>query len=155
MIFPPAMRQQMLDTLRERPDDHYVFPPEAFTRSDGRILIYTDGLAEFLHRWAYRQIVRELRPGEYLLANCMPGCQNPRHWRLSTSSKTPGPKKSRATGGLSAPQINAAKTHCPQDHEYTPDNTYTWRDSRGYLHRKCRTCTLQRTHQQHLNERTT
>lgn len=32
------------------------------------------------------------------------------------------------------------KTHCPQNHEYTPDNTYT--DKNGYRH--CRTCRRER-----------
>ncbi len=31
----------------------------------------------------------------------------------------------------------AAKTHCPQGHEYTPENTYNRKDRPG---RMCRTC---------------
>lgn len=37
------------------------------------------------------------------------------------------------------PAINAAKTHCPKGHEYTPENTY-YRE-RGWRH--CRTCKLE------------
>ena len=33
------------------------------------------------------------------------------------------------------------KTHCPQRHEYTPDNIY-WVRVNGRMHRKCRTCIL-------------
>jgi hypothetical protein len=37
---------------------------------------------------------------------------------------------------------NAAKTHCPHDHEYTPDNTIMQK-SRGKISRVCRTCRQQ------------
>lgn len=42
------------------------------------------------------------------------------------------------------------KTHCPQEHEYTADNTYY--SAKGYRH--CRTCTLagQREHRIRKNE---
>jgi hypothetical protein len=36
--------------------------------------------------------------------------------------------------------INRAKTHCPHNHEYTPDNVYM--TNKGQ--RKCKTCTLKR-----------
>ena len=35
--------------------------------------------------------------------------------------------------------FNARKTHCPQGHEYTPDNTYL---SQGGRRRQCRECVL-------------
>lgn len=35
---------------------------------------------------------------------------------------------------------NAIKTHCPQGHEYTDDNTYNWKNSRGGPIRVCKTC---------------
>jgi len=31
------------------------------------------------------------------------------------------------------------KTHCPKDHEYTPDNT-KWKTKQGYRYRVCRRC---------------
>lgn len=39
-------------------------------------------------------------------------------------------------------QLEAAKTHCPQGHEYTPTNTY--RNPNG--HRKCRACRKNKRH---------
>lgn len=36
----------------------------------------------------------------------------------------------------------ARKTHCPAGHEYTPDNTYYYRDGRS---RQCRTCAINRS----------
>jgi hypothetical protein len=32
------------------------------------------------------------------------------------------------------------RTHCPRGHEYTPDNTYTRTDKRGWTMRNCREC---------------
>lgn len=31
-------------------------------------------------------------------------------------------------------------THCPRNHEYTPENTYLYEDKRGYRMRNCKTC---------------
>lgn len=35
--------------------------------------------------------------------------------------------------------VNSLKTHCPRNHEYSPENTSWWRGSR-----KCRTCSNER-----------
>lgn len=47
-------------------------------------------------------------------------------------------------------QLAAARTHCPQGHEYTPDNVYL---SDGY--RKCRTCVKRRVNAAHARKRGT
>lgn len=39
---------------------------------------------------------------------------------------------------------NASKTHCPQKHEYTPDNIY-WRGPVGKRRRDCKTCIRERS----------
>lgn len=41
--------------------------------------------------------------------------------------------------GQGASAINAKKTHCPQGHEYTPENTII-RERDGYTGRECRIC---------------
>lgn len=40
--------------------------------------------------------------------------------------------------------LNAAKTHCPNGHEYTPDNIYWQKSKKGPPSRRCKTCTLER-----------
>lgn len=35
---------------------------------------------------------------------------------------------------------NQVKTHCPQGHEYTEQNTYRWTNSNGVTMRQCRIC---------------
>jgi hypothetical protein len=37
-------------------------------------------------------------------------------------------------------QRNSRKTHCPQGHEYTKENTLTWTSPQGHVWRLCRTC---------------
>jgi hypothetical protein len=41
---------------------------------------------------------------------------------------------------------NASKTHCPQGHPYTPENTYVYP---GKPHRMCRTCRVNYSRQYH------
>ena len=59
-------------------------------------------------------------------------CVNPHHLEPVTQAEN----KRRGNGGLNTGAKNRAKTHCPQGHEYTPDNTYT-NKSGG---RQCKRC---------------
>jgi hypothetical protein len=38
----------------------------------------------------------------------------------------------------------AKKTHCKQGHEYTPENSYTFKEKDGRTHRRCWTCQKER-----------
>jgi len=154
--FPPELREDFLAEVRAHPDAHHRFPADVYRRDDGRILVYIDGLAIFLHRWAYRKLVGPLTRRMFLLPDCVDRkCQNPYHWKPSRSSIIPreGSKPRPPAGGMSAPEINATKTHCPQGHEYTPENTYLWVDKKGNTHRKCKRCTIRRAVKQRQNER--
>jgi len=57
-------------------------------------------------------------------------CCNIKHLRVVTATVN----SLENSGGVSA--VNAAKTHCPHGHEYSPENTYT-QNGRG---RWCRVC---------------
>lgn len=52
-------------------------------------------------------------------------------------------RESSSPERIRVPNLNAQKTRCAQDHEYTPENTYI--TSRG--HRQCKTCKVERTQQ--------
>lgn len=58
-------------------------------------------------------------------------CFNPDHLEAVTH------QVNSIRGG--AGQNNATKTHCPQGHEYTPENTYIGTRATG-TYRDCRTC---------------
>jgi hypothetical protein len=82
------------------------------------------------HRYAYETLVG-LVPEEYDLDHLCRNraCVNPDHME-------PVSHKVNVLRGVSFSAINATKTHCPQGHAYTPENTRTER----YGGRRCRTC---------------
>ena len=151
---------EILEQLRDpaHKDEHIVFPRDAYEKS-GDILISRDGLRHFLHRYLWKQVVDpDLPRGQFLLAACKPtGCVNPFHRKLANATRpgeTVAERASRALGEApSGPEANRQKTHCPLGHEYSPGNTYVWRDKHGATHRKCVICTKARRARQTERER--
>ncbi|WP_199822320.1 HNH endonuclease signature motif containing protein [Streptomyces albus] len=68
-------------------------------------------------------------------------CVNPRHLQPVT-------QKTNLRRGNTLAAANAAKTHCPQGHEYTPENTYDY--GRG---RVCKTCRRESMHKYKARKR--
>jgi len=67
------------------------------------------------------------------------GCVNPHHLEPVTA-------KENTRRGHSSEATKArweAITHCPKGHEYSVDNTYTYKKD-GYRHRSCKRCTINR-----------
>lgn len=108
--------------------------------------------SERAHRVAYELMARPIPDGlriDHLCHNAdesCPGgtacrhrlCVNPTH--LEPVTQRENLLRSRLTG----PHRNAAKTHCPQGHEYSPENTYSKTTTKGYQRRECRTCRRER-----------
>jgi hypothetical protein len=81
------------------------------------------------HRWAYEHLVGPIPDGLQLDHLCRNrGCVNPDHLEPVTL----GENVRRGAAGAHL----RARTHCPQGHEYTPENTYVRAGNR----RRCREC---------------
>lgn len=88
------------------------------------------------HRWVYsmlRGVIPAARDLDHLCRNRR--CVNP--WHLEPVTR----RENLLRSPITRASINAAKTHCPRGHEYTPENTRV-RIARGT--RECRTCERER-----------
>lgn len=82
------------------------------------------------HRAAYELLVGQIPNGRELDHLCRnPSCVNPAH--LEPVVHRENMLRGDTLGGR-----NAAKTHCVNGHEFTPENTYVFPNG----HRKCRAC---------------
>jgi hypothetical protein len=83
------------------------------------------------HKVAYEAMVGPV-PGDRNLDHI---CRNRACVRLSHLQIVTG--RMNTLRGIGPTAVNARKTHCPQGHEYSPENTYRYRSWR-----RCRACHL-------------
>jgi hypothetical protein len=92
------------------------------------------------HRVAYELMKQPIPEGlviDHLCDNRR--CVNPEHLKAVRQ------RENILRSPLSMPNRNAAKTHCPRNHEYTPENTRHSIGSNGSPRRECRTCIRERS----------
>lgn len=83
----------------------------------------------YAHRWSYEHNRGEIPAGCDLDHLCRKrACVNPDHLEPVT-------RQDNLLRGDTIPARHAAKTHCPQGHEYNESNTYRYRGMR-----QCHTC---------------
>jgi hypothetical protein len=98
----------------------------------GRLTV--DGGRKLAHRVSYEHLVEPIPAGLQLDHLCtVRNCINPDHLEPVTQQEN----LRRSPCHISV--LNAAKTHCAQGHEYTPENTYIW-VGKGKTQRNCRSC---------------
>lgn len=105
----------------------------------GRLGFYDKSISKtrktLAHRLAYQLIVGDIPEGLELDHKCrVPSCVNPQHLEPVTH------RENLRRGVQIAGSLQKAKTHCPQGHEYSPQNTMNRK--RGWRH--CRTCQILR-----------
>jgi hypothetical protein len=94
--------------------------------------LWVDGRTVAAYRFSYELHVGPIADGyelDHLCRNRL--CVNPTHLEPVTH-------RENMLRGSGFPAFNAAKTHCPHGHEYTPENTYHHPRPRGG--RLCRSC---------------
>ncbi len=118
-----------------------------YVRSDGygEIQLGRRGVgAALAHRVSYELHVGPIPDGmepDHICRNR--ACGNPAH--LEAVTRTENIVRGEAPAAVRAAMVRI--THCPQGHEYTPENTYVARTARGYTNRMCRTCQRERMRQ--------
>ncbi len=100
----------------------------------------------YSHRYVWERDVGPIPEGLEIDHRCRNrACCNVKHLRAVTH------KVNLTENSVGACwQIHAAKTHCPQGHPYSPENTRLYKNKRGWNCRSCRTCTRARNRKQKL-----
>ncbi len=161
MILTSEIERMIIAACEVYPQDSLTLPDHCYG-ADDRCVILIDGLPIDLHRHLYGKIFRPLIHGERMWNRGEPRNVNP-HLFDVTFGGTPevvcpnghkyegneAPPNSRGyrcrsclqdSWRLEGAVPNSEKTHCPKNHEYTPENTLVGKDGK----RRCRTCRRQR-----------
>lgn len=121
---------QFLSVLDQLPTEKCVEWP-GDTSGDGYPVTRYNGHKTLAHRAIWTEIMGAI-PDEHILDRVCRNkvCVNPRHCQ----------PVSQAEHAKSHPGHNANKTHCPQGHPYSPENTKRYTTKDGGPARVCLTC---------------
>lgn len=138
--FPIMERIQGLSEVNER--GCWLWKGDKDPKGYARIKI--EGKKKRAHKVAYETVYGPVPEGLQLdhFACDTKHCVNPDHVRPTTALENV--LRSNNIGSR-----NAAKTHCPQGHPYTDENTYFTSDKR----RRCRACLRERWRQERERKR--
>jgi hypothetical protein len=126
--------ERFMEKVAEAPTGCWLWTAKCNNRGYGMFGI--DRKMRTAHRVSYEIHVGPIPPGMDIDHLCsVRHCVNPTHLE-------PVPHRENLLRGTGFAAVNAAKTHCPHGHEYTPENTYANPNPQGG--RICRTCKRER-----------
>lgn len=127
----------MTATLRDRVLSRLTVDPSGCllwtgaTTANGYGVVSVNGKLEYVHRLMYRWFVGPIPDGHQVDHLCrVRRCAGPVDLEAVT-------QLTNIMRGEAVTVVNAGKTHCDNDHEFTEANTYYRRDRTG---RQCRAC---------------
>lgn len=125
---PPDVRFRAI-TGEQSEDSCWIWPQSK--DGGGYGLFFANGRQGRAHRFSYALAYGPIPDGLDVCHTCdVPSCVNPAHLFLGTAQDNMMDAARKGRNGQSR------KTHCPQGHEYVPDNTRICRLGK----RTCRTC---------------
>lgn len=127
------LKERLFRRVSKRDDGCWMWTGHLNNFGYGRISI-GDRRSCLVHRVSYEIHIGPIPEGKVLDHLCrVRHCVNPAH--LEPVSARQNVRRSE----LTVASINAAKTHCPHGHPYSPENTMV-RQHATHLERVCRTC---------------
>ena len=134
----PLLYLERIDARYTKPSEDECWVWTGYLRPDGYGKAHAgkiDGKYKLIrtHRAMYELYVGQIPLNltvDHLCRNR--ACGNPKHLRILTLSEN------CKDNGF------ATKTHCPQGHEYTYENTYYHKRKNGWVQRHCRACDRER-----------
>lgn len=106
--------------------------------TEGYGLIAVNSHPRMAHRVSYETFVGPIPEGLQLDHLCrVRACVNPEHLEPVTA------RENVLRSPIAQAALNAAKTHCPWEHEYTPENTYLYGPHGRW--RLCKACARSRS----------
>ena len=108
-------------------------------REDGYARFSVSGKKIYVHVFSYKKYKSSYQEGLELDHLCrVRHCSNPDHLEPVTKLEN----YRRGNGGKNLGKLQSSKTHCPQGHEYTKENTLLRKQyKRNGIQRNCKICT--------------